>query len=274
MLSNSRIGDFTRLVPVQTIIFDEASQIEVGNYLPVLHRFRHSLQKMVFIGDDKQLAPHGQDEIPQLQSVFEFPHLRKRAHFLDTQYRMPVVIGSFISHHVYRDQLKTVHDIGRKTACRFLHVERSQEKKFGHSWTNEQEITAVTKLARLYYEHGKRYKIITPYDAQRNSIEKTLESAGIPCEDKCFNVDSFQGNEEDHIIVSLVRSEGVGFLGNVRRTNVMLTRCKKSMVICTSRDFVTTGKAARTLVGKLAAAMGPEGWSYSRDLDRVTLRPT
>jgi hypothetical protein len=54
MLSNSRIGDFTRLVPVQTIIFDEASQIEVGNYLPVLHRFRHSLQKMVFIGDDKQ----------------------------------------------------------------------------------------------------------------------------------------------------------------------------------------------------------------------------
>jgi hypothetical protein len=53
-LSNPRIGDFARLVPVQTIIFDEASQIEVGDYLPVLQRFRPSLQKMVFIGDDKQ----------------------------------------------------------------------------------------------------------------------------------------------------------------------------------------------------------------------------
>jgi hypothetical protein len=79
------------------------------------------------------------------------------------------------------------------------------------------------------------------------------------------------GNEEDHIIVSLVRSQRVGFLKNVRRTNVMLTRCKKSMIICTSRDFVTNGEAADTLVGKLAAAMGPNGWLYSRDLDRGIL---
>jgi superfamily I DNA and/or RNA helicase len=79
------------------------------------------------------------------------------------------------------------------------------------------------------------------------------------------------GNEEDHIIVSLVRSEGVGFLKNVRRTNVMLTRCKKSMIICTSRKFVTSGKAANTLVGKLATAMGPEGWLDSRDIVRGVL---
>ncbi|OAX30792.1 P-loop containing nucleoside triphosphate hydrolase protein, partial [Rhizopogon vinicolor AM-OR11-026] len=84
MLSNSRINVYTDLVPLQTIIFDEASQIEVGDYLPVLHHFRKSLRKMVFIGDDKQLAPYGQDDIPQLQSLFEFPHLRKHAHFLDT----------------------------------------------------------------------------------------------------------------------------------------------------------------------------------------------
>jgi hypothetical protein len=51
----------------------------------------------------------------------------------------------------------------------------------------------------------------------------------------------------------------------------MLTRCKKSMIICTSRDFVTNGEAADTLVGKLAAAMGPSGWLYSRDLDRGIL---
>jgi hypothetical protein len=54
MLSHHRIGGFTCQVPVQTIIFDEASQIEVGDYLPLLQCFSRSLQKMVFIGDDKQ----------------------------------------------------------------------------------------------------------------------------------------------------------------------------------------------------------------------------
>lgn len=56
MLSAYRIVDcgFTKVVPVQTVIIDEASQIEVGDYLPVLARFRTTLRKIVFIGDDKQ----------------------------------------------------------------------------------------------------------------------------------------------------------------------------------------------------------------------------
>ena len=54
MLSNSDISTIAQIVPVETIIFDEASQIEVGGYLPVIHRFASSLRKMVFIGDDKQ----------------------------------------------------------------------------------------------------------------------------------------------------------------------------------------------------------------------------
>ncbi|KAG2038906.1 P-loop containing nucleoside triphosphate hydrolase protein [Suillus americanus] len=244
MLSNPRIEEFTRQVPVQTVIFDEASQIEVGDYLPLLQRFQHSLQKMVFIGDDKQLAPFGQDDIGQLRSVFEFPHLRKRAHFLNTQYRMPLVIGSFISRHVYGHKLMTVHDITSKAACRFLDIKRGQEQKSGKSWMNQQEISVVIHLARIYNNQGKQYRILTPYD----------------------------GNEEDHIIVSLVRTQGVGFLKNSRRTNVMLTRCKKSMIICTNRDFVTKGKAASTLVGQLALTMGPDSWLDGRDIVNGILR--
>lgn len=56
MLSTNRVVDcgITKVVPVQTVIIDEASQIEVGDYLPILARFRTTLRKMVFIGDDKQ----------------------------------------------------------------------------------------------------------------------------------------------------------------------------------------------------------------------------
>ena len=45
---------YTRLVPVETVIVDEASQIELGDYLPLLGRFNRSIKKLVFIGDDKQ----------------------------------------------------------------------------------------------------------------------------------------------------------------------------------------------------------------------------
>lgn len=68
------------------------------------------------------------------------------------------------------------------------------------------------------------------------------------------------GNEEDYIIISVVRSAKIGFLGNSRRSNVMLSRCKKAMYIVTGRTYLS-GKASDTLVGKLAQEWGPDGWT-------------
>ena len=67
------------------------------------------------------------------------------------------------------------------------------------------------------------------------------------------------GNEQDYIIVSLVRSWELGFLTNLRRTNVMLTRCKKGMFIVSSQKFLS-GKGSDTLVGTLLKKMGTESW--------------
>ncbi|KAG2035299.1 P-loop containing nucleoside triphosphate hydrolase protein [Suillus americanus] len=153
------------LIPVETVIFDEA------------------------------MAPFGQDDLGKLQSVFEFPHLRKWAHFLDTQYRMPLVIGTFISRHVYDQKLMTVHAINSRAACRFLDVKKGKEEKLGKSWANPQEISVVIHLARIYHGQGKQFRVITPYDGQRSAIEKQLELAKLPWENKCFNVDSFQGKQ-------------------------------------------------------------------------------
>ena len=103
MLSSGQMmrSGFVELVPVETLIVDEASQVEVGDYLIPLARFHSTLQKIIFIGDDKQcmyltflnhlislscpVAPHGHEEIPTLKSVFEMPHLREKAEFLNTQ---------------------------------------------------------------------------------------------------------------------------------------------------------------------------------------------
>jgi len=63
------------------------------------------------------------------------------------------------------------------------------------------------------------------------------------------------GNEDDYIIISLVRSEKLGFLSDGKRVNVMLTRCKLGMIICSSRRFLQ-GPAADTLVGKMFSNFG------------------
>lgn len=94
MLSNDTLrsqGVFRR-APVHTVVIDEASQIEVGDYIPLFSNFS-TIRKAIFIGDNMQcesflssvlvlfseiiyiVPPHGQDDIQDLQSVFEVDHL-------------------------------------------------------------------------------------------------------------------------------------------------------------------------------------------------------
>ncbi|KAF8825249.1 hypothetical protein HHX47_DHR7000297 [Lentinula edodes] len=222
MLSNSQISKFSRYIPIHTLIVDEASQIEVGNFLPVLFTAVKTLQKLCFIGDDKQ-------------------------------YRMPPQMGDFISSAVYDGDLKSNpnHVITDRTlACQFIHVPGVEIFK-GNSFINTTEALAVIKLAAFLEGSQKSYRIITPYDSQRNYIEELMKEKELDWHDKCFNVDSFQGNEDNFIIISIVRSDKPGFLTNLRRTNVMLTRFKRGMFIVTSKKFIT-GPGAGTLVAQLA----------------------
>lgn len=73
------------------------------------------------------------------------------------------------------------------------------------------------------------------------------------------------GSEADFIIISVVRTKSPGFLVDERRTNVMLTRCKKGMVILANRKFLSDGKARDTLMYKLSQTMA-EPWLTDRDI--------
>jgi len=62
MISNPKLQGLklTEVVPVINVIIDEASQIEVGQYIPLIKLFGNTLQKLCFIGDDKQCEPFSQ----------------------------------------------------------------------------------------------------------------------------------------------------------------------------------------------------------------------
>lgn len=74
--------------------------------------------------------------------------------------------------------------------------------------------------------------VVCPYSAQVSEIEKKLGKTYETHNNFSVSVksiDGFQGGEEDVIIFSTVRSNangGVGFLSNLQRTNVALTRAR------------------------------------------------
>ena len=55
------------------------------------------------------------------------------------------------------------------------------------------EIQIVLHLVREAWKKREDFRVITPYDAQRTELEAALKRAALPWEDRCFNVDSFQG---------------------------------------------------------------------------------
>ncbi|KAI0775212.1 P-loop containing nucleoside triphosphate hydrolase protein [Trametes elegans] len=241
MLAHPKISIFTKANPMNIMVVDEASQITLGNYVFPLNTYP-SIYKLCLIGDDKQLPPYGSDNDTNMKSIFEIEHLRPSIIFLDTQYRMPPLIGDVVSEVVYNGLLLSnphhpvSHDI---PCCWFVHVDDSEEKRAGTSWHNPAERAAVLKIAEKLQAEEKNYCIITPYDEQRNNLENEMKaSPDLIWEDKCFNVDSFQGNEKDYVIVSLVR---------------------RGMYIVTSWGFVTS-QAADTLVGHMAASWGDGAW--------------
>ncbi|CAL5025806.1 unnamed protein product [Urochloa decumbens] len=79
--------------------------------------------------------------------------------------------------------------------------------------------------------------VVSPYNAQVRAIQEKLGKIYSRYDGfsvKVKSVDGFQGAEEDIIIISTVRSNGagsVGFLTNLQRTNVALTRAKHCLWI-------------------------------------------
>ncbi|KAG8883769.1 Small subunit (SSU) processome component [Tulasnella sp. 331] len=221
-----------RMIPVQYLVeifqyqVDEASQIYSGSYLALFDKFRATLNKVCWFGDPRQLPPHQREQISGLDSIYDIHHVKEAAMLLDTQYRMPVPIGQFISKHVYQDELQSKHSITSLESLKFVDVAIGNEKTQKTSWVNDEEVKTIVQAVKRYYSKLD-FCVLTPYDAQRKALETALKKESLP--DKCYNVDSFQDN----------------------RVNVMLTRCKKGMVIFAKKGFVRQD-AAHSLVGILA----------------------
>lgn len=104
----------------------------------------------------RSVPPYGKETAPQMQTIYDFKHLKASAHFLNTQYRMPVPLGEFISEYVYDKKLLSVHPTTDFSAVLFVDVRKGQEERVGSSWKVYLLVESAARsgaLSHVFAEH-------------------------------------------------------------------------------------------------------------------------
>ncbi|MEZ4884964.1 MAG: AAA domain-containing protein [Chitinophagales bacterium] len=250
----------------ETVFIDEAGQaLEPATWIPICRA-----KRVVFAGDHLQLPPTVKSLEAQKGgfdvSLFEKCVNRlKIGVMLETQYRMNERIMDFSSDVFYQNRLKAAAMVQHhvlatqeeafllQTPFDFIDTAGSGYEEVVKSGSlskyNPEEGELLLKYMHQLYEQMEAFMsveevdkisvgIISPYSAQVGFLTDQLKE--YPLLEKyqknisVKTVDGFQGQERDVIGISLVRSNPdgeIGFLKDIRRMNVAMTRAKKKLVV-------------------------------------------
>ncbi|GEN06207.1 DNA helicase, putative [Myxococcus fulvus] len=215
---------------------------------------------VILAGDPQQLPPTvlSQEAARAGLAVSLFERLLKDhgdsvKRMLREQYRMNARIMDFPSREMYAGELRahpsvadhTLQDVlppGTEVDAPPVLFLDTAGKGFDeevepttHSLFNTGEADLIEARVRALLGHGlaqRELAVITPYSAQAHRLRERLEPFAPDVE--VDTVDAFQGREKDAILVSLTRSNGegqVGFLNDLRRMNVALTRARRHLFV-------------------------------------------
>jgi ATP-dependent RNA/DNA helicase IGHMBP2 len=247
-----------RNVKYRTVVIDEAGQaLEPACWIPILKG-----QKVVLAGDHFQLSPTIKSDEAARNGLAN-TLLEKNAVLypegvvlLEEQYRMHESIMRFSSQIFYEDRLRAHESVKSRllfpadlpvtfidtAGCGF------DEQLDGTSSTNPEEAAFLFRhFSRLVSDLEKQgytdknfptVAIISPYKQQIAVLADQLKHAPdlqpYVSNISVNTIDSFQGQERDIVYISMTRSnpEGtIGFLSDIRRMNVAMTRARKKLVV-------------------------------------------
>nr|XP_004547697.2 NFX1-type zinc finger-containing protein 1 [Maylandia zebra] len=226
------------------VIVEEAAEVLEAHTITTLSR---ACQHLILIGDHQQLRPSA--TVYELaknfnleMSMFErlvnmgLPFVR-----LNYQHRMRPEIARLLTPHIYTELenhpsvLEYENIKGLKTNLYFVdHNHLEEEIRDGKSHQNRHEAMFVVALCRHFLLQDykpEQITILTTYTGQLHCLRKHMpakEFAGV----KVHVVDKYQGEENDIVLLSLVRSNRqskVGFLNISNRVCVALSRAKKGL---------------------------------------------
>jgi superfamily I DNA and/or RNA helicase len=258
----------------QTVVIDEAGQaLEPACWIPIL-----KAQKVILAGDHCQLSPtiksneaakNGLSKTLLEKCIELHP---EAVTLLEEQYRMNENIMGYSSSVFYDDKLKAHESVAKSLLFTedmpLLFIDTAgcgfEEKLEGTSSTNPDEAVFTFKHINLFInELSKKLidsnnadwvqkdfpsiAVISPYKQQINLLKTQFEHSPNLQKYKenisVNTIDSFQGQERDVVYISLTRSNDkgeIGFLSDIRRMNVAMTRARKKLVVI--GDSATLGQ--------------------------------
>jgi len=272
-------------------VIDEATQAtEPSCLIPAVKS-----EKLVMAGDHKQLPPTILNERAKEEGLDETMFERLIALYgeevksiLKTQYRMHEKIMRFSADEFYDGELiadasvkahtlsdliqegiegkfKEVLDTNMPLALLDTQGEMSERTRAGStSKENPGEAVLAEDFASQYLDVGLEptdIGIITPYKDQADLINEKMDQEQIEVD----TVDGFQGREKELIILSLTRSnknDVIGFLRDLRRLNVSLTRAKRKLIVLCDVETLSSHETYE----KLFDYMAKEGKSFEISL--------
>lgn len=261
-------GELKQLLPhnvlFDAVVIDEAAQALEPASLIALQLLKPN-GKAVLVGDPKQLPATVLSKLADRhhlkQSLFE--RLQKADYpvaLLREQYRMHPSISAWPSKYFYGGAIRDHAGLQQERAAAFhprpcfppiafynCHEGREHGSGGGGASlanASEAELACVLYggLRAAFQDDFQSVAVLTPYKAQerllreifrRRHTQAALHQDGL----EFATVDGFQGREADVVIFSCVRAKsdakkpGVGFLADVRRMNVALTRARRSLWI-------------------------------------------
>lgn len=246
-----------RHMQYHTVVIDEAGQaLEPACWVPIL-----KAQKVVMAGDHYQLPPtiksveaakEGLGTTLMEKCVALHP---EAVVLLEEQYRMHKTIMDFSSQEFYEGRLQAHPSVARHllfdgdqpllfidtAGCSF------DEQQEGTSIANPEEaqflvkhLTGLVQQLRAIYlqQDFPRIAVISPYKHQVETLKELVAAQAelIATGDALAvnTIDSFQGQERDVVYISMTRSNSestIGFLSDIRRMNVAMTRARKKLVV-------------------------------------------
>ena len=261
----------TREIEFDLCIVDEASKATPTEVLVPLSKSR----RWILVGDDRQLPPFVDRAAirPEKLAKYDlnegnlretlFTHLKtglpEACHVeLRTQHRMVPAIGRLVSQCFYEGRLENEERRWDQTFAALLprpvvwlttsRLPNRGESAVEGSYANALEARMIEDLLgrveAVAASAGRPWRIgvITGYSAQRQTLERMIarhmSSSVLSIE--CNTVDAFQGREVDVVIYSVTRSNSrrkLGFLGEMRRLNVALSRGREYLVIVGDHYF-------------------------------------
>ena len=251
----------------QSLFIDEAAQaLEASCWIAI-----QKADRVIFAGDHCQLPPtikcveaanKGLAETLMEQVSANKPEC---VSFLNLQYRMHETIVKFPSEWFYGGELKTSPTVLHRNILEFdapLVWLDTQGLGFEEEITNDQSgrynegeaVFIVEQLEKYIEKIGTQrvrneridFGLISPYKSQVQRLRKKVKSSTalkpVRSAITVNTIDGFQGQERDVILISLVRANddgNIGFLRELRRMNVAITRARMKLIIVGDSETLT-----------------------------------